>query len=140
MLTTAGSVALAESIPRGDATVVAKLRARGAIIIGKANMTEFGNYKGEILWGWSSRGGQTQSAYGLGAFPGDVCTGGSSSGSAVGVSAGFAAGAIGTETDGSIKDSASRAGLYAIKTTVGLVPRGRHYSTFLDCRLSWTVG
>jgi hypothetical protein len=64
MRTTSGSVALVNSIPKGDAPVVAKLRAQGIIIVGKANLTEFGNFKGDIPWGWSSLGGQTQSAYG----------------------------------------------------------------------------
>jgi hypothetical protein len=94
MRTTSGSVALVNSIPKGDAPVVAKLRAQGAIILGKANLTEFGNFKGDIPWGWSSSGGQTQSAYGPGTFPGELGVGGCSSGSAVGVSAGFAAAAI----------------------------------------------
>jgi amidase len=123
MLTTAGSFALVNSIPKGDAPVVAKLRAKGGIILGKANLTEFANYKGDIPSGWSQKGGQTKSAYGPGAFPGDVGVGGSSSGSAVGVSAGFAAGAIGTETHGSIIGPSSRAALYGIKATVGLIPR-----------------
>jgi amidase len=123
MLTTAGSHALVNSIPKGDTPVVAQLRAKGAIILGKTNLTEFANHKGDIPSGWSQRGGQTKSAYGPGTFPGDVCVGGSSSGSTVGVSAGFAAGAIGTETHGSIVSPCSRAALYGIKASVGLIPR-----------------
>jgi amidase len=123
MPTTAGSYALVNSIPKNDAPVIAKLRAQGAIILGKANLGEFGNFKGDIPWGWSSLGGQTQSAYGPGGFPGELCPGGSSSGSAVGVSAGFAAASIGVEIDGSIIDPSSRAALFGIKASVGLVSR-----------------
>jgi amidase len=123
MLTTAGSHALVNSIPKADAPVVAKLRSKGAIILGKANLSEFANYKGDMPAGFSSLGGQTQSAYGPGLFLGDICVSGSSSGCAVGVSAGFAAGAIGTKTHGSIVAPSSRAALYAIKASVGLISR-----------------
>lgn len=118
MRTTAGSYALVNTVVPRDATVVAKLPSQGAIIIGKANLSEFAGYKGEVPSGWSVRGGQTQSAYVTGGSPG-----GSSSGSAVGLSAGFAAGAIGTETDGSILNPCEKAAAYGIKATVGLISR-----------------
>lgn len=119
MHTTAGSYALIDSVPARDATVTASLRANGAIILGKANMTEFGNFKGNIIsHGWSSRGGRCRSAYVK-----DGCPSGSSSGCAVGLAAGFAAGAVGTEADGSLILPAARAALFAIKPTVGLVSR-----------------
>ncbi|KAL7414392.1 amidase signature domain-containing protein [Mrakia frigida] len=124
MSTTAGSYALlGMPVPR-DAAVSAKLRAAGAIIIGKASLSEFANWKGNITNGWSARGGQTQSAYVIGGFAagGDPC--GSSSGSGVGVSAGFAAAALGSETDGSIICPSSRAALFGIKPTVGLTIAG----------------
>jgi amidase len=118
MRTTAGSYALVDSIVPGDAAAVAQLRARGAIIIGKANLSELAHFKGDVPSGWSARGGQTQSAYVSGGNPG-----GSSSGSAVGVSAGFAAGAIGTETDGSLSSPCAKAAVYCVKATVGLISR-----------------
>lgn len=123
MHTTAGSHALVNSVVPGDATVVAKLRAAGAIIIGKANLSEFANLKGQVPSGWSARGGQTQSAYVKGGYAAGGAPGGSSSGSAVGVSAGFAAAAIGTETDGSMLVPCARAGVYGLKATVGLISR-----------------
>jgi amidase len=118
MRTTAGSVALLNSVPARDATAIRNLRARGAIILGKANMTEFGDFKGDIPRGWSAVGGQTRSAY-----KATGCPGGSSSGSAVGVSAGFAPGAIGTEADGSITLPSGRAAAYGLKASVGLISR-----------------
>ncbi|CDZ97832.1 Amidases [Phaffia rhodozyma] len=123
MNTTAGSYALLGSpVPR-DSHVSMKLRAAGAIILGKANLSEFANFKGNITNGWSARGGQTQSAYVVGGFAagGDPC--GSSSGSAVGVSAGWAASSLGSETDGSIVCPSNRAALFGIKPSVGLVSR-----------------
>jgi amidase len=123
MHTTAGSYALVNSVVPGDATVVAKLRAAGAVIIGKANLSEFANLKGQVPSGWSARGGQTQSAYVKGGYAAGGAPGGSSSGSAVGVSAGFAAAAIGTETDGSMLVPCARAGVYGLKATVGLISR-----------------
>ncbi|KAJ9103323.1 hypothetical protein QFC20_004800 [Naganishia adeliensis] len=123
MRTTAGSYALINSVVPEDATVVAKLRAAGAIIIGKANLSEFANLKGEVPSGWSARGGQTQSAYIKGGYAAGGAPGGSSSGSAVGVSAGFAAAAVGTESDGSMLVPCARAGVYGLKATVGLISR-----------------
>lgn len=123
MNTTAGNYAFLGSETPGDAFVAAKLRARGVIVIGKANLSELANYKGNITNGWSARGGQTQSAYVKGGFAagGDPC--GSSSGSAVGTSAGFAAAALGSETDGSLVCPANRAALYTIRMSVGLSSR-----------------
>lgn len=118
MHTTAGSYALLNSVPPRDATAVQNLRYKGAIILAKANLTEFANFKGQIPLGWSAIGGQTRSAY-----TATESVGGSSSGSAVGVSAGFAAGAIGTETAGSIMEPSAKAAAYGIKASVGLIPR-----------------
>ncbi|KAK4696740.1 amidase, partial [Phenoliferia sp. Uapishka_3] len=147
MNTTAGSYALLGSkVPR-DAHIIHLLRQAGAIILGKTNLSEWANYKGNIVSrrnlsrmeatgeltsnfgarrktnGWSARGGQTQSAYVVGGFSagGDPC--GSSSGSGVAISAGWAAVSIGTETDGSIICPSNRAALYGIKPTVGLASR-----------------
>ena len=123
MNTTAGSFAFLGSRTPGDCPVAAKLRAKGVIIIGKANLSELSNYKGNITNGWSARGGQTQSAYVVGGFAagGDPC--GSSSGPAVGTSAGFAAAALGSETDGSLVCPSSRAVLFTIRMSVGLSSR-----------------
>lgn len=118
MRTMAGSYSFMHSVVPGDASSVARLRARGAIIIGKANLSELAHFKGDAPSGWSARGGQTQSAYVSGGNPG-----GSSSGSAVGLSAGFAAGAIGTETDGSLLSPCAKAAAYGLKATVGLISR-----------------
>ncbi|KAE8443929.1 hypothetical protein EG329_001239 [Mollisiaceae sp. DMI_Dod_QoI] len=129
--TTAGSFALIESIPKGNASVVDQLLKAGMIVLGKANLSEFANFKGsDIQPGWSPRGGQTQSAYvrgGLvpdGTILGHSSPGGSSTGCAVGLSAGFATLALGTETDGSLITPANRAALYAMRPTQGLVPQG----------------
>ncbi|KAL0639983.1 hypothetical protein Q9L58_000811 [Maublancomyces gigas] len=125
MRTTAGSLALEYSLVQDDAVVIAKLRKAGAIILGKTNMSEWANIRGSfgmIPNGWSARGGQTQSAYVTGPFnSSERDPSGSSTGSAVGVSAGFAPLALGTETDGSIVIAANRAALYGIKATVGAV-------------------
>ncbi|KAJ9124753.1 hypothetical protein QFC24_003121 [Naganishia onofrii] len=124
MNTTAGSYALLKSIVPRDATVTAKLRAKGAIVLGKAAMTEFANFKGlDLKNGYSARGGQCQSAYVIGGFDAGGDPSGSSSGSAVALSAGFAAGTLGSETDGSIIDPAGRAAAYGIKPSIGLVSR-----------------
>jgi amidase len=124
MRTTTGSHALIKSVPRGDAPLVANLRAHGAIILGKANLSELAFLKGtDLPCGWSAVGGQTQSAYGPGGFPGGCIPAGSSSGCAVGVSAGFAAGAIGTDTTGSNIEPSSRAALFGMRATVGLISR-----------------
>ncbi|KAK8866203.1 hypothetical protein IAR55_001354 [Kwoniella newhampshirensis] len=123
MNTTAGNFGFLGSRTPGDCPVSAKLRAAGVIIIGKANLSELANFKGNITNGWSARGGQTQSAYVVGGFAagGDPC--GSSSGSAVGTSAGFAAAALGSETDGSLVCPSNRAALYTIRMSVGLSSR-----------------
>ncbi|KAJ9102881.1 hypothetical protein QFC19_004611 [Naganishia cerealis] len=123
MLTTAGSYALVNSIPAEDATVIAKLRAAGAIILGKATMTQLGNYKSsQAHMGWSARGGQGQSAYVSGGYP-KADPEGSSSGSAIAVSAGWAPAALRTETCGSLTGPAGKAAEYTVRSTVGLVSR-----------------
>ena len=119
MTTTAGSYALAGSIPLQDATIAAKLRAAGAIILGKTNLSEWANFRStHSSSGWSGRGGQAKNPYILDRNP---C--GSSSGSGAAVSANMCALAIGTETDGSIVCPASANGIVGIKSTVGLVSR-----------------
>ncbi|KAH7334049.1 amidase signature enzyme [Rhizoctonia solani] len=120
MNTTAGSFALLNSVVPGDATVAAKLRAAGAILLGKANLSEWANIRGTFLpaSGWSGRGGQATNPYYPGANP---C--GSSSGSGVAIAIGLAAGSLGTETDGSIVCPSSYNNLVGIKPTVGLTSR-----------------
>ncbi|SIS80392.1 amidase [Alicyclobacillus vulcanalis] len=120
MQTTAGSLALEGHLAKEDAEVVRRLRAAGAVIIGKANLTEWANFLSDHMPnGYSSRGGQTLNPYGPGKF--DV--GGSSSGSGAGVAAGFAPVAIGTETSGSILSPSSANSLVGLKPTLGLVSR-----------------
>ena len=120
MKTTAGSLALMEApAPQRDAFVAARLRAAGAIILGKTNLSEWANFRSErSSSGWSARGGQTRNPYLLDRSP---C--GSSSGSAVAVAANLCAVAVGTETDGSIVCPASVNGIVGIKPTLGLVSR-----------------
>jgi amidase len=119
MLTTAGSLALAGAPATRDATVAAKLRAAGAVILGKTNLSEWANMRSNhASSGWSGRGGQTRNPYVLDRNP---C--GSSAGSGAAVAAGFATVAIGTETDGSIVCPASMNGIVGIKPTLGLVSR-----------------
>lgn len=119
MPTTAGSLALAGSIAAQDAFLVARLRAAGAIILGKANLSEWANFRSSrSSSGWSSLGGQVRNPYALDRSP---C--GSSSGSAVAVAAGYCAAAIGTETDGSIICPAQTNGIVGLKPTLGLVSR-----------------
>jgi amidase len=118
MPTTAGSRALLHSEP-GDAPITRKLREAGAIIIGKANLSEWANFRGAMSTsGWSGVGGQTANPYVLDRNP---C--GSSSGSAVGVAASLAQVAIGTETDGSIVCPSGANGVVGLKPTLGLVSR-----------------
>ncbi len=119
MMTTAGSLALLGSIPLQDSTVTRKLREAGAVILGKTNLSEWANFRGSrSSSGWSGRGGQTRNPYVLDRNPS-----GSSSGSAVAVSANLCAFAVGTETDGSIVSPASHCGIVGIKPTVGLISR-----------------
>ncbi|HUY08955.1 MAG TPA: amidase [Candidatus Dormibacteraeota bacterium] len=117
--TTAGSLALQATIPSDDAWVVQRLRAAGAIVIGKTNLSEWANFRSRrSSSGWSAVGGQTRNPYVL-----DRSPGGSSSGSAAAVAAGFAPLAVGTETDGSILCPAALCGVVGIKPTVGRVSR-----------------
>ncbi len=119
MTTTAGSLALQGSIPTRDAHVAARLRRAGAVLLAKANMSEWANIRSSrSSSGWSARGGQCRNPFVLDRNP---C--GSSSGSAAAVSANFGAVAVGTETDGSIVCPASANGVVGIKPTVGLVSR-----------------
>ncbi|MCK4813117.1 MAG: amidase [Candidatus Marinimicrobia bacterium] len=119
MSTTAGSRALMNSYPLQDALVTKQLQDAGAIIIGKANLSEWANFRGELSTsGWSGVGGQTKNPYVLNRNP---C--GSSSGSAVAVSANLTMLAIGTETNGSIVCPSHANGIVGIKPTVGLVSR-----------------
>jgi len=127
MDTTAGSLALAGSRPKRNADIVDSLLEAGAIILGKANLSELSNFKGKNLYsGWSAVGGQTQSAYVPGGIkpdePPHTHSGpsGSSTGSAQAVAAGFAPVSIGTETDASLHSPSGLAALYTIKPTIGL--------------------
>lgn len=119
MATSAGSMALAGHRARRDAGVAARLRAAGAVILGKTNLSEWANFRStKSSSGWSARGGQTRNPYALDRNP---C--GSSSGSGAATSANLCAASIGTETDGSIVCPSSANGLVGIKPTVGLVSR-----------------
>lgn len=119
MTTTAGSLGLEGSFPIQDATVTARLRAAGAVILGKLNLSEWANFRAfNSSSGWSGRGGQTRNPYILDRNP---C--GSSSGSGASVSANLAAAALATETDGSIVCPAHNCGVVGIKPTVGLTSR-----------------
>ena len=119
MKTTAGSFALGDVRPARDAFVVGRLREAGAVILGKANLSEWANFRStRSSSGWSARGGQCRNPYDLDRSP---C--GSSSGSGVAVSANLCAVAVGTETDGSIVCPSSVNGIVGIKPTVGLVSR-----------------
>ena len=119
MATTAGSLALAGHRPAADAFVVARLRAAGAVILAKANLSEWANFRStESSSGWSSIGGQTRNPYGVGRNP---C--GSSSGSAVAVAASLTSVAVGTETNGSVVCPSSVNGIVGIKPTLGLISR-----------------
>ncbi len=119
MTTTAGSLALAGSIPLRDSYVAQRLREAGAVLLGKANLSEWANIRSShSSSGWSGRGGQCRNPYALDRNP---C--GSSSGSGSAVSANLCAAAIGTETDGSIVCPSTANGLVGIKPTLGLVSR-----------------
>jgi len=119
MQTTAGSFALAGAPARRDSTVAANLRAGGAVILGKTNLSEWANFRSfNSISGWSGRGGQTNNPYGINRNP---C--GSSSGSGAATSANFAAVSFGSETDGSIVCPANANGVVGIKPTVGLTSR-----------------
>lgn len=121
MTTTAGSAALQGSIPGSDSWVAARLREAGAVLLGKANLSEWANFRSNrSSSGWSARGGQCKNPYVLDRNP---C--GSSSGSGAAASASLAAAAIGTETNGSIVCPSSANGLVGIKPTIGLVSRAR---------------
>jgi amidase len=117
--TTAGSLALIDNFPDRDAPIVANLRAAGAIVLGKTNLSEWANFRSDhSLSGWSALGGLTKNAHVLDRSP---C--GSSAGSAVSVAAGLAAASVGTETDGSITCPAAMNGIVGLKPTVGLLPQ-----------------
>jgi len=119
MVTTAGSLALQGSIAPRDAFLVQRLRAAGAVLLGKTNLSEWANFRGSrSTSGWSARGGQTRNPYVLDRNPS-----GSSSGSAVAVAANLCAAAVGTETDGSIISPSSVCGVVGLKPTVGLISR-----------------
>ena len=130
METTAGSLALVGSQVPEDATVAARLRAAGAVILGKANLSEWANFRGFVpadfpaglfLNGWSARGQFTRDPYVL---DWDPC--GSSSGSGVGPAANLCAAAVGTETDGSVVCPAGNNGIVGLKPTLGLVSQQDH--------------
>ena len=125
--TTAGSMALDGAQAKDDATVVKLLRQAGAVILGKANLTEFANILAiDMPAGYSSLGGQVKNPYAPELDDKGVpivIPGGSSSGSAVAVAAGLVAAAIGTETSGSLLSPASQNGVVTVKPTVGLISR-----------------
>ena len=119
MLTTAGSLALNTAPAPQDASIVARLRKAGAILLGKTNLSEWANFRStHATSGWSGRGGLTHNPYVL-----DRNACGSSAGSGAAVAAGFTTVAIGTETDGSVICPASMNGIVGIKPTLGLVSR-----------------
>jgi amidase len=117
--TTAGSLALAGNITHRDAPLMARLRAAGAILIGKTNLSEWANMRSPTSSsGWSGKGGLTRNPYVL-----DRSACGSSSGTGSAIAAGLAVAGVGTETDGSVTCPASVAALVGLKPTVGLIPR-----------------
>ncbi len=119
MHTSAGSLALADNIAAHDSGVAGKLRAAGAIILGKTNLSEWANFRStHSTSGWSGRGGQTHNPYSL-----DRTPSGSSSGSGSATAANCCTIAIGTETDGSVTSPSAAAALVGIKPTVGLISR-----------------
>jgi amidase len=119
MHTTAGSLALAESIAARDAHIVRRLREAGAVILGKTNLSEWANFRStHATSGWSGRGGLTHNPYVL-----DRNACGSSSGTGAAISANLAAVGVGTETDGSVVCPSSASGLVGLKPTLGLLSR-----------------
>lgn len=119
LVNSAGSLALASHRPKDDAFLVSRLRAAGAVILGKTNLSEWANFRSEhSSSGWSSRGGQTRNPYALDRNP---C--GSSSGTGAAIAASLAMVGVGTETDGSILCPSAVNGLVGLKPTVGLVSR-----------------
>jgi amidase len=119
MHTTAGSLALAANVAARDSWVAERLRAAGAVILGKTNLSEWANFRStHSTSGWSGRGGQTRNPYAL-----DRTPSGSSSGSGSAAAASCCAAAIGTETDGSVTSPSAAAALVGIKPTVGLIGR-----------------
>ena len=119
MPTTAGSLALKDNDNHRDAPLVAALKAQGALILGKTNLSEWANIRSDYsMSGWSAVGGLTRNPHAL-----DRSTCGSSSGSGAAVSAGLAAGAVGTETNGSVICPSAMTGLVGLKPSIGLVPR-----------------
>ena len=119
MVNSAGSLALADNRPKRDAFAVARLRAAGAVILGRTNLSEWANFRStRSTSGWSSRGGQTKNPYVLDRNP---C--GSSAGTGAAIAASLASIGVGTETDGSILCPSSVNGLVGLKPTVGLVSR-----------------
>ena len=119
MPTTAGSLALEGSVAARDSFVAARLRAAGAVILGKTNLSEWANFRStHSTSGWSGRGGLTHNPYALDRNPS-----GSSAGSGAAAAANFCAVAVGTETDGSVTAPSSVNGLVGIKPTVGLISR-----------------
>ena len=119
MHTTAGSEALAADRPSRDAFIVERLRAAGAIVLGKTNLSEWANFRStHSSSGWSGRGGQARNPYAL-----DRTPSGSSSGSAIAAASNYCTAAIGTETDGSITSPSAACSLVGVKPTVGLVSR-----------------
>jgi amidase len=119
MMTTAGSLALEGHHAAKDAFIVGQLRAAGAVLLGKTNLSEWANFRSSrSTSGWSSRGGQTKNPYLLGRNPS-----GSSAGSGSAVSSNLCAVAIGTETNGSVVSPSSCNGIVGIKPTVGLLSR-----------------
>jgi len=119
MMTTAGSLALEGWYAPADAPLIARLRAAGAVILGKSNLSEWADYRStHASSGWSARGGQARNPFAL-----DRSPSGSSSGAGIGVAADLCAIAVGTETDGSIVSPSSVCGLVGIKPTLGLVSR-----------------
>jgi amidase len=119
MATTAGSLALKDNVAAADAPLAARLRAAGAVILGKTNLSEWSNFRAsDSLSGWSAVGGMVRNPYAL-----DRSACGSSAGSAAAVAAGYVELAVGAETNGSIVCPAAMTGVVGLKPTVGLVSR-----------------